>query len=49
VEDRNVQGKGRLLRLLALLPLSGVAGDWWTRDDQPRWPGNGADTFIIGQ
>lgn len=49
VEDRNVQGREGLLRLLALLPLSGVVGDWWTRDDQPRWPGNGADTFIIGQ
>jgi hypothetical protein len=49
VEDRNVQGEGSLLRLLALLPLSGVEGDWWTREDQPRWPGNGANTFIIGQ
>ncbi|MFL9951125.1 hypothetical protein PQR68_34565 [Paraburkholderia agricolaris] len=49
VEDRNVQGEGSLLRLLALLPLSGVEGDWWTREDQPHWPGNGADTFVIGQ
>ncbi|NYH25992.1 hypothetical protein [Paraburkholderia bryophila] len=48
-EDRKVEGRSSLLRLLALLPLSGVEGDWWTRDDQPRWPGNGADTFVIGQ
>lgn len=49
VEDRNVQGEGSLLRLLALLPLSGVEGAWWTREDQSRWPGNGADTFVVGQ
>lgn len=49
VADRNVRGKSNLLELLGRLPLSGVEGDWWTRDDQPRWPGNGAESFIIGQ
>lgn len=49
VADRNVRGKSNLLDLLGRLPLSGVEGDWWTRDDQPRWPGNGAETFVIRQ
>lgn len=49
VADQNVQGKIGLLDLLGRLPLSGVEGDWWTRDDQPRWPGNGAGTFVIRQ
>ena len=47
VADRNVQGESRLLELLCRLPLSGVEGDWWTRKDQPRWPGNRAETFVI--
>jgi hypothetical protein len=47
VADRNVQGEGGLLELLGRLPLSGVEGDWWTREDQPRWPGNRAVTFVI--
>lgn len=47
VADRNVSGESGLLNLLGRLPLSGVEGDWWTRDDQPRWPGNRAETFVI--
>lgn len=47
VADRNVQGESGLLELLDRLPLSGVAGEWWTRDDQPRWPGNRARSFVI--
>jgi hypothetical protein len=45
--DRDVQGESGLLELLGRLPLSGVEGDWWTRKDQPRWPGNSAGTFVI--
>ncbi|CAH2900954.1 MAG: hypothetical protein PPHEMADM_4295 [uncultured Paraburkholderia sp.] len=47
VADRNVQKAGELLELLDRLPLPGVEGDWWTREDQPRWPGNTAETFVI--
>lgn len=47
VADRDVQGESGLLELLGRLPLSGVEGDWWTRDDQPSWPGNRAGTFVI--
>jgi hypothetical protein len=47
VADRNVQGESGLLELLGRLPLFGVAGEWWTRDDQPRWPGNRARSFVI--
>lgn len=47
VADRNVQGERGLLELLGRLPLSGIEGDWWTREDQPRWPGNRAGTFVI--
>jgi hypothetical protein len=47
VADRDVQGESGLLELLGRLPLSGVEGSWWTRKDQPRWPGNSAGTFVI--
>lgn len=47
VADRNVKGESNLLALLARLPLAGVEGDWWTREDQPTWPGNGSETFVI--
>jgi hypothetical protein len=47
VADRNVKGERGLLELLSRLPLSGIEGDWWTREDQPRWPGNRAGTFVI--
>lgn len=47
VADRNVQGESDLLALLGQLPLSGVEGDWWTREDQPCWPGNRAGSFVI--
>ncbi|PRY04407.1 hypothetical protein [Paraburkholderia sp. BL25I1N1] len=49
VADRNVQGESDLLELPGRLPLSGVEGDWWAREDQPRWPGNKAETFVIRQ
>jgi hypothetical protein len=47
VADRNVHAQSSLLHLLGRLPLSGVRGDWWTREDQPGWPGNDADAFVI--
>jgi len=47
VADRNVQGESRGLELLSRLPLSGVEGHWWTREDQPCWPGNRAGPFVI--
>ncbi|WCM23631.1 hypothetical protein NDK50_22490 [Paraburkholderia bryophila] len=47
VADRNVQGQSHLLELLGRLPLAGVDGHWWTRADQPRWPGNTVGTFVI--
>lgn len=47
VADRNVRGESSLLELLGRLPLSGIEGNWWTREDQPRWPGNRAATFVI--
>jgi len=47
VADRDVHGESSLLHLLEQLPLAGTEGGWWTRDDQPHWPGNRANTFVI--
>jgi hypothetical protein len=47
VADRNVKGERGFLELLGRLPLFDIEGDWWTREDQPRWPGNRAGTFVI--
>lgn len=47
--DRNTWGKRGVLELQGWLPLSGAEGNWWTREDQPRWPGNRAGAFVICQ
>ncbi|MEX3958750.1 hypothetical protein [Trinickia sp. EG282A] len=47
VADRNVHGESALLQLLNRLPLDGIEGAWWAREDQPTWPGNSANTFVI--
>lgn len=47
VAQRHVRGPGHFLQLLDRLPLAGIEGHWWTRADQPHWPGNRTGTFVI--
>lgn len=37
----------RLETLLRALPIRNVRGDWWSRQDQPGWPGNSAQPFYF--